>query len=962
MPEFYQTAEFMKWAAEISAVNDWMPEERPYKMELADRLAVTRNQLLADNTDWFQLLLDDLSRGNLLDWRFRDALKLLGNAHSDGLFAAVRELWVHNPSPAGLTDFVNRIRHLDSDQKPGNLLSLGSLLLMAAQPPSFPPYRAETAATFLRLLGANDNPSNREPASERYDAFLSGLDEVLVASRGAGLDLADRLDAQGLVWVVLNCSPPEDWTPDRRRQFLNWRNHRSSEEVDEHQLRTGPYPLLEKAAATILGPGIAGGPSPFDPDVVTWTAENAQEIYRRTYANPDEGEGSFMEKLAKQLDGADRGVLLLAAELITLQCLPLVNLRPETKITRISTVLSWADLALRIPATVEAGLRSGGAFHGGTGFNLQLWRHLSWMCELVISLRESDENAEAATASPQGLQRVASALDSGVPSMRYTLEYLAWPGFFEPMINGNHRWRIRNAFAHEIQGASGDDDLSIATDLYLIRKAIEEREGERVEWYEEPYLSQWKPGVDPAPRAWLVRQAQSGVSLASRWAQEDFVSLEAHSLGAPEAGASLPELQAAVDAGYPHLDYSERLLRSRAYHFFLSQMKPEDLVVTVHGSQLRLGVITGDPEYRQDEIAGLLRSVAWQDSSILAEELPAPFPQLLEEQGIVVDMTEALPLMKSWINPDPSPAPDPVVPGPAISGLAKISDDLAVKLHMDRDDLQEVVDLLQSRNQVVFYGPPGTGKTFLAGKLARYLAGDENHHHVMTVQFHPSYAYEDFFEGYRPVKGADGQVSFAIVSGPLRRIARAAAAERDKPFFLIIDEMNRGNLAKVFGELYFLLEYRDQIINLQYNSEEKFALPPNLFIIGTMNTADRSIAMVDAAIRRRFAFVELHPQEGMSAGLLERFLEARSMDSRPAKLLDALNAEISAEDRDIMIGPSYFMKEHAFTPAGLRQVWKYELMPLLEEHYYGRWSRPEIHARFGLEAIEQKVDGSAAGL
>nr|WP_231712035.1 AAA family ATPase [Arthrobacter sp. zg-Y820] len=276
---------------------------------------------------------------------------------------------------------------------------------------------------------------------------------------------------------------------------------------------------------------------------------------------------------------------------------------------------------------------------------------------------------------------------------------------------------------------------------------------------------------------------------------------------------------------------------------------------------------------------------------------------------------------------------------------------------MGKNDLQEVIDLLQTRNQIVFYGPPGTGKTFLARKLARYLVGEEHTNHVTTVQFHPSYAYEDFFEGYRPVKGTDGQVAFALVSGPLRRIAGAAAAERDKPFFLIIDEMNRGNLAKVFGELYFLLEYRDQSIDLQYNSEEKFVLPPNLFIIGTMNTADRSIAMVDAAIRRRFAFVELHPQDGMTSGLLDRFLASQSMDRRPALLLDALNQEIEAEDRDLMIGPSYFMKPDSVSDAGLKQVWKYELLPLLEEHYYGRMSRQEIHARFGLEAIARKVDG-----
>ena len=174
--------------------------------------------------------------------------------------------------------------------------------------------------------------------------------------------------------------------------------------------------------------------------------------------------------------------------------------------------------------------------------------------------------------------------------------------------------------------------------------------------------------------------------------------------------------------------------------------------------------------------------------------------------------------------------------------------------------------------------------------------------------------------------------------------------------------MNRANLAKVFGELYFLLEYRDQSINLQYSPTETFVLPPNLFIIGTMNTADRSIAMVDAAIRRRFAFVELHPQEGMIEGMLARYLEAHGKDPLRARLLDALNTELEAGDRDLMVGPSYFMKEHAETDIGLERIWRYELLPLLEEHYFGRLSREQVHERFGLAAIRKKAARSVGAV
>ncbi len=357
--------------------------------------------------------------------------------------------------------------------------------------------------------------------------------------------------------------------------------------------------------------------------------------------------------------------------------------------------------------------------------------------------------------------------------------------------------------------------------------------------------------------------------------------------------------------------------------------------------------------------------MAWRRESVEARDLPAPLPRLLEEQGAIVDFTDGLTVIKEWLRETPDLLPDDAgevtnenLPQPAVVPRLRVPDDeLAASLHVKREDLREVAELLQTRNQIVFYGPPSTGKTYLAGKIARYLAGKEHGDHVKTVQFHPSYAYEDFFEGYRPAQGEDGQVGFSLEPGPLRKIAAEGSAEgnRDKPFFLIIDEMNRGNLAKVFGELYFLLEYRDQSINLQYSPTETFVLPPNLFIIGTMNTADRSIAMVDAAIRRRFAFVELHPQEGMIEGMLGRYLQAHDKEPLRAHLLDALNSELGAGDRDLMIGPSYFMKEHAGSDTGLERIWRYELLPLLEEHYFGRMSRAEVHERFGLATIRKKA-------
>lgn len=153
---------------------------------------------------------------------------------------------------------------------------------------------------------------------------------------------------------------------------------------------------------------------------------------------------------------------------------------------------------------------------------------------------------------------------------------------------------------------------------------------------------------------------------------------------------------------------------------------------------------------------------------------------------------------------------------------------------------------LRMGQQIVLYGPPGTGKTYLVKKVAEYLVGDDPSR-TQLVQFHPSYSYEDFFEGLLPSETASGQATFTVQPGPLRDMAADAIKEdsRGVPVVLIIDELNCANLAKVFGELYFLLEYRNDAVRLQYRPTEAFRLPRNLFIIGTMNTADRSIAFVE---------------------------------------------------------------------------------------------------------------------
>ncbi len=258
---------------------------------------------------------------------------------------------------------------------------------------------------------------------------------------------------------------------------------------------------------------------------------------------------------------------------------------------------------------------------------------------------------------------------------------------------------------------------------------------------------------------------------------------------------------------------------------------------------------------------------------------------------------------------------------------------LASELLFDVEELRKIEKLLDDKRQVIFQGPPGTGKTYAARKLARCLAGaDES---VSLLQFHPSYAYEDFVQGYRP-ELVNGNPRFKLQNGPLIRAAEAARSDPSSRHFLVIDEINRGNLAKVFGELYFLLEYRDEKIRLQY-SDEPFALPENLYIIGTMNTADRSIALVDLALRRRFHFVEFHPDKAPVQGLLSRWLRQHSPDMAwVADVVELANERL--DDRQASIGPSYFMKE-PLDDDKVGIIWEHNVLPYIEERLYGERDR-----------------------
>lgn len=275
---------------------------------------------------------------------------------------------------------------------------------------------------------------------------------------------------------------------------------------------------------------------------------------------------------------------------------------------------------------------------------------------------------------------------------------------------------------------------------------------------------------------------------------------------------------------------------------------------------------------------------------------------------------------------------DPIITMPAIKPAYTL-EQCAEETGFDSETLERWVRAIERKGQAILYGPPGTGKTFLAEHLARHVIG-ESDGFSQLVQLHPAYAYEDFVIGIRPRSRPEGGLDYPLVPGRFVQFCDEARS-RSGRCVLILDEINRANLARVFGELMYLLEYRDASVPLAGGSV--FSIPENVRIIGTMNTADRSIALVDHALRRRFAFLALRPRHDVLRRYHERNSTGFPVD-RLIAVLARLNAEIN--DPHYEIGISYFLRPDLAIQ--IEDVWRMEIEPYLEEYFFDRVEKVDV--------------------
>lgn len=670
----------------------------------------------------------------------------------------------------------------------------------------------------------------------------------------------------------------------------------------------------------------------------------------------------------------------------------------DTKRSRIREVLSWTPVPVELPddlaQVLDRGIGGGGVgFHTYKWASVSYFVKFGHMWKQL-----STEERERALADPWIFMAAADRIPTvgGGTYAREALLHLAHPDTFERIFSRGEKWNLSDRFDALVGDKEADTDRRIAeirarlaerfgtdfdfystTPVMAMWKPTENRWASFLYWgrrfreqpnfdaEERDYKLALVELLAPARQALLTNREDwldlLGKALKSRhnnltdWRQHDtFLKwASAEPDAAREAVAAIWEQDAdPIDALGEFLSRTPKaaiatpgnrvsigsvlLMAVDPYRHPPYRPAPIQLALkltdfgapeTEEVARYRQALALFDAVLQRAEGQGLelrdrldAQSVAW---CVSTWEPPKDWPE--EDRIALVRYREG-----AGAPPEEVEEPTTVVPpgpvGQAATGQALTS--LADELLIDEEDLVEIAQLLETKRQLVFYGPPGTGKTFVAKRLAETLAGDVSR--VRLVQFHPSYAYEDFVEGYRP-RLIDGQASFELVPGPLRRLAAQAAADPAHLHFLIIDEMNRGNVAKVLGELYFLLEYRDEFIELQY-SPERFAMPGNLRIIGTMNTADRSIALLDAALRRRFAFIPFFPDRPPITGLLRRWLQRHQPAMAwVADVVDAANERLA--DRNGAIGPSFFLVSE-LDEARLGLIWKHEILPYLEDHFF----------------------------
>ncbi|HWX49172.1 MAG TPA: AAA family ATPase [Roseomonas sp.] len=604
------------------------------------------------------------------------------------------------------------------------------------------------------------------------------------------------------------------------------------------------------------------------------------------------------------------------------------NITADRKRANIQTVWGWSgeNLDPGSPMLSDAALVGLGS--AGTAYNTQRWRELAFLLTSVRAFKRKPAQ-ERRTLLEDGSQFavwIRSLPDAGSRQFRHICLHLLFPDEFERISSSADKWSILASFTGEREkDVKRWDDDRIDREMLALRRRLESERGAPIDFYDADLVSRWRG----APKAWLLSWNPEN------WAWE--------TLAADRAAAARGE-----PVVMPWRCASSKPKEGDAAYLTRTGVAPRGIVAAgtivkapfegPHYDPARAD--TGEVASFVEVQFSVVRDVT-RDKFVPREVLTERFPNQEwspQGSGIQIDPTVTIALAELW-NALPAVTVDPAEDeGPVGVPAARPS---------------------PPRN-IILYGPPGTGKThrlqsvFMPGYEGR-MAGGTVTRRFEFVTFHQNYSYEDFVEGIRPVVRPDGTVAYEVRPGVFKRICERAKADPGRRYAVFIDEINRGNIAKIFGELITLVEPDKRVVydasgrllsglevTLPY-SGEAFGVPANLDVVGTMNTADRSIALLDAALRRRFEFEELVPLPNALTGADGNGCipdgEGDEIDLR--RLLATINRRIThLAHRDQAIGHASFVRVRDF-PA-LRRVLAREVVPFLQELFYDDWRRIQL--------------------
>lgn len=689
-----------------------------------------------------------------------------------------------------------------------------------------------------------------------------------------------------------------------------------------------------------------------------WTPKIIEELITHYVDNLDYGSGNFLEKLEKQLEPASDEAKILCAEILWVMLLCPSNIGPAKKRDNIEIILSWAGRSLPENASLIGEEALAGIGSGGTAYSHLRWKELVYAVLLFKQFLTEDQNKRLELLSNgEAFAGFCEKIpENDKRQFRHMILFLLFPDSHERIFGNRDRLKILQNFALiEPKDARKMSAFQVDQKLAEIRAEQQTQyPNTELDWYVPPLKALWQNTTNsdastdqtiyPTLLTFLEQAHTDDLRTKDYPGKHAGLTMRV-SFGAGNQ-AHVPWIALLGPGQRPMKGINPVYLYFRAEKVLIlakgvSAANPPAINWEV-GEETQTVDEFFQTEYHKTAIrygGSFVHAVYDLSEPLDQEQVDSDLAELIEEYNEVLGLNQQEEPENVISEPSPAGYELEEKTAQTVSTETVMSD-----VFMSRERIDQVLALLHRKKNIVLQGPPGVGKSFIAKRFAYALMKSKDLNRIEMIQFHQSYSYEDFVQGYRP-----SDAGFELENGLFHQFCTKAAADPERPYVFIIDEINRGNLSKIFGELLLLIESdkrgRDWQVPLTYskNLSERFFIPENLYLIGLMNTADRSLAIVDYALRRRFAFVDLLP-EYRSEGFVRELKEAGADDHMITKIttrMMALNQRISRDTANLgpgfCIGHSFFCGAPAngiYDDAWFEEIIRFEIAPLIWEYWF----------------------------